>query len=130
MMVPALAFAWWFAAVPAQDSGATTRAAQETPISQAEQPSIWHAPQMDAPPGWHEKGAIPGRMKVKLVSPAMVAQAEKFVKLPLGSERYATVDGKRYVFVLERHYHPPGFQGAPNGWHKGVTMYELADGAS
>jgi hypothetical protein len=123
MMVPALAFAWWFAAVPAQDSVAAAQPAQEIP-------SMEQAPKMDAPPGWHETGPTPGRMKVKLVSPAMVQMAEKFVKLPLGSERYATVDGKRYVFVLERHYHPPGFQGAPNGWHKGVTMYELKDGAN
>ena len=32
---------------------------------------------------------------------------------------------KRYVFVLERHYHPPGFVGGPTGYHKGVTVYEF-----
>jgi hypothetical protein len=122
MMVPALAFAWWFAAVPVQGGGSATRPAQEIP-------SMDQAPQMDAPRGWHEVGPTADRKKVKLVSPAMAAMAEKFVKLPLGSERFETVDGKRYVFVLERHYHPPGFQGAPTGWHKGVTMYELRDGA-
>jgi hypothetical protein len=45
--------------------------------------------------------------------------------LPMGDERFVAIDGHRYVFVLERHYHPPGFVGAPNGWHKGVTVYEL-----
>lgn len=65
------------------------------------------------------------RVKVKLVNPAMVRVAQKYVNLPMGSERYATVDGKRYVFVLEQHYHPLDFVGAPTGWHKGVTMYEL-----
>ena len=43
----------------------------------------------------------------------------------MGAEHYETLGGKRYVFVLERHYHPPGFVGAPNGWHKGVTVYAV-----
>ena len=55
----------------------------------------------------------------------MVAAAESFIQLPMGSERYARVDGKRYVFVLEQHYHPPGYVGGPTGYHKGVTMYEV-----
>jgi hypothetical protein len=64
-------------------------------------------------------------VKPKLVSPAMVAAAESFIQLPMGSERYATVGGRRYVFVLEQHYHPPGYVGGPTGYHKGVTMYEV-----
>jgi hypothetical protein len=51
--------------------------------------------------------------------------AQSFLDLPMGAERTATIDGHQYVFVLELHYHPPGFVGAPNGWHKGVTLYEL-----
>jgi hypothetical protein len=43
----------------------------------------------------------------------------------MGAERVAEILGQRYIFVLERHYHPPGFVGAPSGWHKGVTAYEL-----
>jgi hypothetical protein len=65
------------------------------------------------------------RVKCKLVTPGMVREAQKFLDFPMGTEKFATVDGKRYVFVLERHYHPPGFVGAPTGYHKGVTMYEL-----
>jgi len=94
-MIPAFAFAFWFMATPTTMS---------TP----------------AP-----RSAAPERVKVKLVFPAMSAAAMKYVKLPMGSERYETVNGKRYVFVLEHHYHPPGFVGGPVGDHKGVTMYEL-----
>jgi hypothetical protein len=53
------------------------------------------------------------------------AMAMAFLELPLGAERVAFVDGRRYVFVLERHYHPEGYVGGPTGWHKGVTVYEL-----
>jgi hypothetical protein len=65
------------------------------------------------------------RVKVKFVTPDMVRVAQRFINYPMGTEKFATVDGHRYVFVLERHYHPPGFVGAPTGYHKGVTMYEL-----
>ncbi len=65
------------------------------------------------------------RVRPKWVTPAMVAAAQRFINLPMGSERYVVVDGKTYVCVLERHYHPPGFVGAPTGYHKGVTLYEL-----
>ena len=65
------------------------------------------------------------RVKLKVVTPQIVDVAKTFLTLPMGDERYAEVDGRRYVFVLEWHYHPPGFVGGPNGWHKGVTVYEL-----
>jgi hypothetical protein len=65
------------------------------------------------------------RVKMKLVTPEIVGIAQGFLDLPMGAERYLTLGGKRCAFVLEPHYHPPGFVGAPNGWHKGVTVYEL-----
>ncbi len=65
------------------------------------------------------------RVMLKYVTPDIVKVAEKFLNLPMGEERFARVHGKRYVFVLETHYHPPGFVGAPTGYHKGVTVYEL-----
>ncbi len=55
----------------------------------------------------------------------VIAFAKTLVNLPMGSEQVEEIDGQRYVFVLERHYHPPGFVGAPSGFHKGVTAYEL-----
>jgi len=98
MMLPVLAFAWCFAVPPAMGT-------------------------LDAP---LDDLAISGeRVKPKLFTPKMVAAAETFVTLPLGTERYALVDGRPYVFVVERHYHPPGYVGGPTGWHNGVSMYEL-----
>ncbi len=116
MMVPAIAFASWFVSLPAQLShpalvrGPSVHAtAAASTIGSDADPSLQTAE----------------RVRPKLVNPAMVAAAQSFINLPMGSERYATVNGKRYVFVLEQHYHPPGFVGAPTGYHKGVTMYEL-----
>jgi hypothetical protein len=110
MMVPAIAFACWFAAVPPADI-----AGDETSTNDAS-----HEGQVD-----QDGMDTVERVKPKLISPAMVAAAESFINLPMGSERYAMVGGKRYVFVLEQHYHPPGYVGGPTGYHKGVTMYEL-----
>ncbi len=66
-----------------------------------------------------------GRVPVKRITPSVVRFAQSFLGLPMGTERYVVVDGRRCVFVVEPHYHPPGFPRGPHGWHKGVTAYEL-----
>jgi hypothetical protein len=107
MTVPTIAFAWWFASMPALP-----------PTS---------APAPDSQSAEADSGGE--RVKPKLVTPGIVAAAEAYLADafhdPVGSEKYVTVDGRDYVFVLEWHYHPQGYAGAPNGWHKGVTVYEL-----
>ena len=84
---------------------------------------------IDPPPSSLETSAEPGskgrRVAVKLVTPEIVRMAKNFLDLPMGAERSVDIDGKPYVFVLERHYHPPGFVGGPTGYHKGVTVYEF-----
>jgi hypothetical protein len=113
MMVPAIAFAWCFSCA----SPPPATLLQQTPEPSPREAVV--APSRPAPAAERQ------RVKVKLVTPAMIAVAQRFIKLPMGSERYASVGGKDYVFVLEHHYHPPGFVGGPVGDHKGVTMYEL-----
>ena len=112
MMLPTIAVAWWLTAMSAQAAPAPEPQHAQTARDMGE-----------ASAG--EPAFAGERVKVKLVFPAMSAAAKRFINLPMGSERYATVNGKHYVFVLEHHYHPPGFVGAPVGDHKGVTMYEL-----
>lgn len=68
-----------------------------------------------APPGY---APITGR-----VPPGVVAEAKGLLHHDYGAEIPFELDGQRYLARLERHYHPPGYQGGPNGWHKGVTVY-------
>ncbi len=75
----------------------------------------------DSPPAEPAHERVPYRGPV---TPELARAARSFLDLPMGSERVAEVAGRTFVFVLEPHYHPPGFVGAPNGWHKGVTVYE------
>jgi hypothetical protein len=103
-----MVFTWWFSSM----SPPATLPPGPPPLEAGSAPSL-------AAP------AAARRVKPKLVTPAMIAAAQRYIKLPMGSERFATVGGKDYVFVLEHHYHPPGFVGGPVGDHKGVTMYEL-----
>ena len=124
MFVPAFAFAWWLASL------------QPTKVAVA------HAPTASDDADTREDGSplsnpnpaqpLPGagewdgeRVKPKIVTPSIVRAAQGFLDLPMGDERFVAMDDKRYVFVLEWHYHPPGFVGAPSGWHKGVTVYEI-----
>jgi hypothetical protein len=70
-------------------------------------------------------GAADGRAPLRHITPAVVRLAQSFLTLPMGAEREAEVEGRRCLFVVERHFHPPGFTRGPQGWHKGVTVYEL-----
>jgi hypothetical protein len=122
MFVPAFAFAWWLVSLPtptwsAASSGELARlqSLRETRPQESE-------PAVDRPLDGEWSGE---RVTLKVVTPAIVRVAQSFLDLPMGDERFVAIDGHRYVFVLERHYHPPGFVGAPNGWHKGVTAYEI-----
>jgi hypothetical protein len=45
----------------------------------------------------------------------------------MGTKVILEVNGTPYGFRLEPHYHPPGFEGGPIGWHKGVTVYEIEE---
>jgi hypothetical protein len=115
MLVVAMAFAWCVisAEKPGKDAVAPRASA-----SSAANPEAQAAVGTPTPEGVRTpiRSAIPAEV---------IAFAKTLVNLPMGSEQIEEIDGQRYVFVLERHYHPPGFVGAPVGWHKGVTAYEL-----
>ncbi|HZU85163.1 MAG TPA: hypothetical protein VE987_19660 [Polyangiaceae bacterium] len=137
MLVPSIAFAWWLVAMPSPAPSPRAAAEAALPAVQAAteaqpqpQDGVDDAtddptPDDDATDDDHAGRRVP----VKVVTPEIVRAAKAYLKelspLPLGSERSATIGGRRYFFVLERHYHPPGFVGGPRGWHKGITVYEL-----
>lgn len=61
------------------------------------------------------------------ISPEVVAEAKSLLGGDWGTLTPFEANGKRYMARVEPHYHPPGYQGGPNGWHKGVTVYEAKD---
>ena len=65
---------------------------------------------------------------VKVLTPEIKDASERwlkeFYKSPVGTEQRVVVDGKPLLFILQWHYHPPGYVGAPSGKHKGVTVFE------
>jgi len=126
MFVPAIAFAWWLVALPMKSLPAvalqsSSRAASAPPRArpvQAKTPAL-HA-DADADDDTPTTERIPLRGPIPT---DVVHVAQTFLHLPLGAERRVRVDDTDYLFVLEWHYHPRGFVGAPTGWHKGVTVY-------
>lgn len=106
MLVAAMAFAW--CVISAEKSAPAIPAPQPRPAAEVSTPARGQRTPI--------RTAIPA---------AVIAFAKTLMNLPMGAEHVEEIDGQRYVFVLERHYHPPGFVGAPVGWHKGVTAYEL-----
>lgn len=68
------------------------------------------------PEGYHAlKGKIPT---------GVVKTAQSLLGGEYGTMTPFEINGKRYMARVEPHYHPPGYKGGPNGWHKGVTVYE------
>jgi hypothetical protein len=117
MLIPAMAFGWYV--MSAQAEVARTEAAS------AQRQAALVAP--PTPPTLDGEQLEPIR---KAVPPAVIDMAKTLVNLPMGAHQVEEIAGQKYVFILERHYHPPGFVGAPNGWHKGVTAYALRTPAS
>jgi hypothetical protein len=66
-------------------------------------------------------------LKKDQVTSAIAQMAARYLDRPMMSERIRTIDGKRYSFCVEPHYHAPGSGLTPEGWHKGVTVYGFED---
>lgn len=64
------------------------------------------------------------------IAPRVVQAASEQLNLPMGTGRFLSVLGRPYLFCLEPHYREPGTGGGPEGWHKGVTVYDASDAAS
>jgi hypothetical protein len=62
-----------------------------------------------------------------VIHKSVIDAARDLLDYPMGTEMILEVNGTPYGFRLEPHYHPPGFQGGPIGWHKGVTVYEIEE---
>jgi hypothetical protein len=112
MMAAAIAFALWFSSTPTPPtSGELVPNGGTTATAPAGQTAVVHE-----------------RVLLKLVTPAIVDASEHWLKQvyhsPIGTEQHMVVDGRPLVFILQWHYHPPGFVGAPTGKHKGVTVFE------
>ncbi|MDP9000163.1 MAG: hypothetical protein M3O46_08635 [Myxococcota bacterium] len=133
MLVPAMAFAWWLVsmstATPHRGAVSDEGAATAEPTYLQQQDAKDEATPPEQPEAVDEPGATDDtsgeRVTLKSTTPEIVRAAKTFLDLPMGSERAMNIAGRRYVFVLERHFHPQGFVGGPHGWHKGVTVYGL-----
>jgi hypothetical protein len=112
MMAAAIAFALWYSTTPTPPTSAELRATASTQASAiAPQTSVAHE-----------------LVVLKLVNPTIIDASERWLKevyhSPVGTREHVTVDGRPLVFILQWHYHPPGFVGGPTGKHKGVTVFE------
>lgn len=135
MLVPAIAFSSWLVAIPLKPHRRiparrpTADAIVSEPLAEAtagdsadpqEPATTDDDSSTESTAGTGERVMFRG-----IISAEIARVARTFLDLPMGAERPADVEGHRFVFVLERHFHPQGFIGAPNGWHKGVTVYEV-----
>jgi len=133
MFVPAMAFAWWLVAMPVRSPAAAAPAALRVDDSADTEAALEpnadvqdeHKTREEPVPIEPTEGPSEDRVKLRgPVTPEIVRLAQQFLDLPMGAKRTFEMAGRRLVFVLEWHYHPPEHVGGPKGWHKGVTVYE------
>jgi hypothetical protein len=133
MLVPAMTFAWWLVSMStaphreavSDENAPTAEAANQTQQQDTEDDAAPTEQATEANGAGETDDTSGERVRLKVVTTGIVRVAKTFLDLPMGAERSVSLDGRRYLFVLERHYHPPGFVGGPHGFHKGVTVYEL-----
>ena len=44
---------------------------------------------------------------------------------PFGTEVRFDIDGNSYAAVVEHHYHEPGGEARPWGWHRGISLFAV-----
>jgi hypothetical protein len=83
-------------------------------------------PQNIASQNISESGKAPSGYRIMqgTVPESITQAAKQLLSKPFGFETYIELDGIKYFFRAEVHYHPQGYVGGPNGWHKGITVYE------
>jgi hypothetical protein len=62
-----------------------------------------------------------------IIKAATQLRSEGLCGSALGTEREVTIDGVRYVAVVEEHYHEPGGKLRPWGKHHGISMFRVID---
>jgi hypothetical protein len=91
-----------------------------------EQPASWAAYRRNVPYGFSVIST-----KDALAQPAILSGARAFINRtvssgkPIGYKEFSTVNGRKVLYVIEPHFHPPGGAVKPWGWHKGCTVYTL-----
>ncbi|MEQ8221607.1 MAG: hypothetical protein ABRQ37_04845 [Candidatus Eremiobacterota bacterium] len=112
---------------PAQQPPAP--AAQQTPAQQTPAPAAQQTPDTatQGKKSGQKTGPPPGYKTMKgKIPPEVTAKAKSLLNQPMGTEIPFEANGKKYMARLETHYHPQGYVGGPNGYHKGCTVYEQA----
>jgi len=81
-----------------------------------------HAQRSDPPGGYRMRALGDDELTPDIVHAARQILGD-YGDQPLGHEVFFEIDGKRYVGLLEKHYHAPGSGQEPVGEHVGVTVY-------
>lgn len=89
-------------------------------------------PVLDASPVQVQEAAPSPSVRLRRIggsemSPALVKMAGKIIrehhKEPFGTDIAFEINGKSYVGRIERHYHPPGGELTPWGYHPGCSLF-------
>lgn len=68
-----------------------------------------------------------GFQPIKDSTPEISSVAKNLLKGDFGTMTPFQIGDKKYMARVEPHYHSENYKAGPQGWHKGVTVYEAKD---
>lgn len=91
-----------------------------------QEPVSWQAYKRTLPDGYKvigEKEAMAPSNKEILTRARQFIDRNVKADMPIGHREFLTIGGRKILFIVEPHYHPPGGSTKPWGWHKGCTVF-------
>jgi hypothetical protein len=70
------------------------------------------------------KGPPKGFVPLKQARLEISSVAKGLLSNDFGTMIPFSIGTTKYMARVEPHFHPHGFKSGPNGWHKGITVYE------
>jgi hypothetical protein len=90
------------------------------------QPESWKTYKRSLPDGYtviSSKEALDPKNKAVLSTARSFIDKNVKANTPIGHQEFSTINGKKYLFIVEPHYHEPGGKTKPWGWHHGATVF-------
>ena len=119
---------------PAEPARAPETASAPVETSPSAQPTSKAADSEQAQPSAEPKATqrVVRKIKNAEMTVPVVKKARQIIdqnyKKPLGYEVEFEIEGKHFVGRVEQHYHPPGGELRPWGYHKGCSLYVVEQG--
>lgn len=91
-----------------------------------QEPESWKQYKRNPPDGYtviSQKEALDPHNREVLTSARSFINRNVKAGAPIGHQEFKTINGRKFLFIVEPHYHEPNGPTKPWGWHHGCTVF-------